>query len=91
MTPAGTHDWSRHALELALVLGAPMLLSALVVGLVVNVCQTLTQLHEPVVSLIPRLVAVAIVVLLVLPWMLGHWITFTTDLIASIPRLLSRS
>ncbi len=84
-------DWSREALKIALILGTPMLLTALVVGLVVNVCQTLTQLHEPVVGLIPRLLAVAIVVLLVLPWMMGHWMSFTVELIGSIPRLISRS
>jgi flagellar biosynthesis protein FliQ len=84
-------DWSREALKIALVLGAPMLLAALLVGILVNVCQTLTQLHEPVVGLIPRLVAVAVVVLLFLPWMMGHWISFTVELIGSIPQMMMRS
>ncbi len=91
MDPTLAIDCTREALKVALVLGSPMLLAALVVGLVVNIFQTLTQLHEPVVGLIPRLVAVAVVVLLVLPWMMGHWISFTVDLIGSIPRMLSRS
>jgi flagellar biosynthesis protein FliQ len=82
-------DWSRAALQMSLLLGAPLLATALVVGLLINVGQTLTQLHEPVVGLIPRLVAVAVVLLLILPWLAGQWVSFATDLIGSIPEVLS--
>ena len=82
-------DWSRAALQMSLLLGGPLLATALVVGLLINVGQTLTQLHEPVVGLIPRLVAVAVVLLLILPWLAGRWVSFATDLIGSIPEFLS--
>ena len=81
-------DWSREALRLALLLGGPLLGAALLAGLVVNVLQTLTQLHEPVVSLVPRLVIVLLVLLAILPWLLGRWVGFTVDLIQSIPDML---
>jgi flagellar biosynthesis protein FliQ len=81
-------DWSRQALQMSLLLGGPLLAAALLVGLVINVGQTLTQLHEPVVGLIPRLVAVVLVLLLILPWMLARWVSFAVDLIGSIPDLL---
>jgi flagellar biosynthesis protein FliQ len=81
-------DWSRQALWTALILGGPLLIAAFLVGLLVNVGQTLTQLHEPVVGMIPRLAAVALVLLLVLPWMLARWVSFAVDLIGSIPDLL---
>ena len=81
-------DWSRQALQMSLLLGGPLLAVALLVGLVINVGQTLTQLHEPVVGLIPRLLAVALVLLLILPWMLSRWVTFAVDLIGAIPDLL---
>jgi flagellar biosynthesis protein FliQ len=81
-------DWLRETLRMVLLLGGPLLAVALVVGLVVNIGQTLTQLHEPVVGLIPRLVAVALVLLLILPWMLSRWVSFAVDLIRSIPDLL---
>jgi flagellar biosynthesis protein FliQ len=81
-------DWTRAALEVALLLGAPLLAAALLVGLLVNVGQTLTQLHEPVVGLISRLLAVGLVLLLILPWLLGRWVSFAVDLIGSIPDLL---
>ncbi|WP_165231996.1 flagellar biosynthetic protein FliQ [Aquisphaera insulae] len=81
-------DWTREALRMSLLLGGPLLAAALVVGLAVNILQTLTQLHEPVVGLVPRLAAVLLVLLLILPWMVGRWIEFTTDLIGRIPYLM---
>ncbi len=81
-------DWSREALRMILLLGGPLLAAALVIGLLVNVGQTLTQLNEPVVGLIPRLVGVALVLLLILPWLLGRWVSFAVELYKSIPDLL---
>jgi flagellar biosynthesis protein FliQ len=81
-------DWSREALRTSLLLGGPLLAAALLVGLLVNVGQTLTQLHEPVVGLIPRIVTVAVVLLLILPWLVTRWVSFAVDLIRSIPSLL---
>jgi flagellar biosynthesis protein FliQ len=81
-------DWSREALRMALVLGGPPLLAALLVGLLVGIGQTLTQVHEPVVAFVPRLLAVLLVVLALLPWLLGRWIMFAASLIASIPERL---
>jgi flagellar biosynthesis protein FliQ len=78
-------DCSREALRMALVLGGPLLAAALLVGLLVNVGQTLTQLHEPVVGLVPRLVAVAVVFLVILPWLISRWVSFAVDMIGSIP------
>jgi flagellar biosynthesis protein FliQ len=88
MDPTHLLDWSREALRMALILGGPLLAAALLAGLVVNVLQTLTQLHEPVVSLVPRLVVVLIVLLVILPWLLNRWVGFTVDLIQSIPDML---
>jgi flagellar biosynthesis protein FliQ len=81
-------DWTGESLRMALLLGAPMLAAALVAGLLINVAQTLTHLHEPVVGLIPRLVSVVLVLLFILPWLLGRWVSFAVDLIGSIPSLL---
>ncbi|APW62121.1 Flagellar biosynthetic protein FliQ [Paludisphaera borealis] len=73
---------------MTLLLGGPLLASALLVGLIVNILQTLTQLNEPVVGLVPRLVTVIAVLLLLVPWLLSRWMSFTVDLIGSIPDLL---
>jgi flagellar biosynthesis protein FliQ len=81
-------EWSRVALGTALQLGGPLLATAFLVGILINVGQTLTQLHEPVVGLIPRLVAVTLVLLMILPWLVTRWVSFAVDLIGSIPDLL---
>ena len=78
--------WNRRLL--ALLLGGPLLAAALLVGLFINIIQTLTQLHEPVVGLVPRLVTVLLVLMVLLPWLLGRWVSFTVDLIGSIPDFL---
>ena len=78
-------DGAREAVRMALLLGGPLLLAALAVALVVGVVQTLTQMHDPVVGLVPRLAAVLLVALAVLPWALDSWIAYATDLIGSIP------
>lgn len=88
MEMAHVIDWSGEALRMALLLGGPLLAAALVVGLLVNMVQTMTQLHEPVVALVPRLVAVLLVLLAILPWLIGQWVGFTVELIGSIPDLL---
>ena len=80
--------WSRESLRMALILGGPLLAAALVVGLLIGIAQTLTQLHEPVVAMVPRLLAVALVLFLILPWLLGRWVSFAVDLIGSIPDLI---
>ena len=80
--------WSREALRMSLLLGGPLLAAAFLVGLLVNIAQTLTQLHEPVVGLIPRITAVTVVLLLILPWLLTRWVSFAVELIESIPSLL---
>ena len=82
-------DWSRAALQMALLLGGPLLAAALVIGLLINIGQTLTQLHEPVVGLIPRLAVVTLVLIIILPWLLGRWVSFAVELIGSIPECLS--
>ncbi len=81
-------DWTREALRLTLLLGGPLLAAALAIGLAVNVFQTLTQLNEPVVGLVPRLVAVVVATLVLLPWLAARWIDFTVDLIGSIPDMI---
>jgi flagellar biosynthesis protein FliQ len=81
-------DWSREAIRMALLLGGPLLLAALAVGVIVGIFQTLTQMHEPVVGQIPRLVAVLLVVIAVLPWLLSRWVGYAVELISSIPEML---
>jgi flagellar biosynthesis protein FliQ len=70
----------RHTLEAALWMGAPLLIVATVVGLLINVVQVLTSLQETTVSTVPRLFAVATATLLLMPWMTHRLAAFTLQL-----------
>lgn len=85
MTTQAVIDFAREALLMALTLAGPPLLAALAVGLIVGAIQTATQMSDPVLNLVPRLVAGAVAILVSLPWLLGRWIGFAVELIQSIP------
>ena len=67
----------RHTLQMALLMGAPLLLIAVAVSLLVNVAQVLTSLQDQTLSTVPRLAAVAAAILLLFPWMLRKLMFFT--------------
>jgi flagellar biosynthesis protein FliQ len=67
----------RQTLEAALWMGAPLLIVATLVGLLINVAQVLTSLQETTVSTVPRLFAVAAATLLLMPWMVRRLDAFT--------------
>ena len=76
------------AMTLALKVGMPLLLVGLVVGLVVSIFQAVTQIQEMTLSFIPKILAVAVVLIVAGPWMLGQVVGYTTDLYHSIPGLV---
>ncbi len=76
------------ALMLALKVGMPLLLAGLVVGLVISVFQAVTQIQEMTLSFIPKLLAVALVLIVAGPWMLDQIVGYTSDLYHSIPGLV---
>lgn len=80
-------DLARNALFLMALLAGPMLVVALVVGLLVSVFQSLTQIQEQTLSFLPKLLAVGGVFLLSLPWMLSLMQEYTVELFRSLPML----
>ncbi len=74
-----------QAIKLALLLAAPMLLTGLVVGLLVSIFQTATQINEMTMTFIPKMFAVGAAILLFAPWMLELLIDFTQNLFVNIP------
>lgn len=77
-----------QAMSLALKIAGPLLLVALVVGLLVSVFQAVTQIQEQSLSLIPKIAAVGVVIVLLGPWMLGQLVSYTTALYTSIPTMV---
>ena len=73
----------------ALLVAAPMLLVAIAVGLMVSVFQTVTQIQEQTLSFVPKLVAVAVVFLVALPWIMQLMVQYTTELFRGLPNLIS--
>ena len=88
MTPETVLTQGRDALQLALLLSAPLLLTSLLVGVIVGVFQAATQINEMTLSFIPKLVAMAAVILVAGPWMLHLLVEYTRRLIESIPSLI---
>jgi flagellar biosynthetic protein FliQ len=82
-------DLARNAIMLCLLVSAPMLIVALVLGLVVSVLQAVTQIQEQTLAFVPKLIGVAAVFLLALPWILQTLVRYTTELFRSIPSLAS--
>ena len=76
------------AMELALKIGLPILLVGLVIGLIVSVFQAVTQIQEQTLSFIPKILALAGVLIVLGPWMLNQLLSYTTDLWGSIPQLI---
>jgi flagellar biosynthesis protein FliQ len=74
-------DLARRTLEMALWLGAPLLIIATVVSLLVNIVQVLTSLQDATISTVPRLAAVAIAAFLLMPWMVRRLGVFTVQLL----------
>lgn len=72
----------------ALIIGAPIMATTLIVGLVISVVQVATQIQEITLSYVPKLLATAVVLLLLGGWMLGRLTQFATTLYQSIPQLV---
>jgi len=88
MSPETVVTVGRHALEMTLMLAAPLLLTALAVGLIVGIFQAATQINEMTLSFIPKLLAMAAVLALTGPWMLRTLVEYTRGLIESIPGMI---
>ena len=77
-----------QAMSLALKVAGPILLVALVIGLLVSIFQAVTQIQEQSLSLIPKIAGVAVVIVVLGPWMLGQLVSYTTSLYGSIPSMV---
>jgi flagellar biosynthetic protein FliQ len=80
MEDAWVMDVARKSLETMLIVGGPLLLVALFVGLLVSVFQALTQINESTLTFIPKILAMGGAILILGPWMLRMLTTFTVQL-----------
>jgi flagellar biosynthetic protein FliQ len=73
-----------EAIKVTLLLSAPMLLAGLVVGLVVSIFQSVTSINEMTLTFIPKMLAVAVALVLSFPWMMQTLVTFTVQMFAGM-------
>jgi len=89
MSPDTVMSVAHRALEITLMLSAPLLLTALIVGLLVGVFQAATQINEMTLSFIPKLLATAAALVIAGPWMLKILMSYTRELFEQIPGLVN--
>jgi flagellar biosynthetic protein FliQ len=88
MTPETLMTIGQRALEITMLLAAPLLLAALAIGLLVGVFQAATQINEMTLSFIPKVLGMGATMVIAGPWMLKTIISYTRELFESIPSLI---
>ncbi len=75
-------------LKLAFLLSLPALLVSMIIGLLISIFQATTQINEMTLSFVPKIIAVAVVLIFTMPWMMNEMIDFTTQIFKLIPTFL---
>ncbi len=88
MTPTTVVDLGRQAIEVTLMVSAPLFLAALVTGLVISIFQAATQINEMTLSFVPKVVAMFVTIVLAGPWMITVLTDFMRRLYESIPTMI---
>ncbi|MBK8064492.1 MAG: flagellar biosynthesis protein FliQ [Betaproteobacteria bacterium] len=88
MTPQTVLTLGQQALEMTLMVSAPLLITALVVGLAVSVLQAATQINEMTLSFIPKLIAMVVALVVAGPWMLTMFTDYIQRMLTSIPQVV---
>ena len=88
MTPESVMAIGTEAMKVALALAAPLLLAALISGLVVSLLQAATQINEMTLSFIPKILAVVATIIIAGPWMLNLLLDYMRTLFSNLPNIL---
>jgi flagellar biosynthetic protein FliQ len=88
MTPEMVITIVERAVEIMMIVSAPLLLAGLVVGLIVSIFQAATQINEMTLTFIPKLIITFVVIILAGPWMLQTLMDYTIRLLTSIPSVI---
>ena len=88
MNPQMVVGIGREALTVILMVSGPMLLFGLIVGLVISIFQAITQINEMTLTFVPKILAVAVALLIFLPWMINMLLDFTHHMYNLIPGLV---
>ena len=90
MHPDMVIDMLVHALQLSLLIAAPMLGFGLVIGLVISIFQSVTSIQEMTLTFIPKIIGVVVAVMVFAPWMLDKIMAYTIDLFTNLGQYIGR-
>ena len=82
-------DILNQAIKIILMLSSPMLLGAVIIGIIVSLFQAVTQINEQTLSFIPKILVIFGAIVFFTPWMIETLTNFTTELIISIPKVVA--
>jgi flagellar biosynthetic protein FliQ len=88
MTPTAVIEIGRNAVELTLLISAPLFIAALVTGLIVSIFQAATQINEATLSFVPKLIAIFATLIVAGPWMITMMTDYMRRLYESIPGII---
>jgi flagellar biosynthesis protein FliQ len=88
MTPESVMSMGRTAMEVTLMVSAPLLLVALIIGLIVSIFQAATQINEATLSFIPKLVGIFVALVVAGPWMLSVMLDYMRQVLGGIPGMI---
>ncbi|MCK9201658.1 MAG: flagellar biosynthesis protein FliQ [Gallionella sp.] len=88
MTPEAVITIGQQAVEMTLLISAPLLLTALVIGLVVSIFQAATQINEMTLSFIPKMLGIFVVLIFTGPWMISMMVDYIQRLFGNIPWMI---
>lgn len=88
MTPSEAITLTQNAVTLTLLLSAPVLLVAMVVGLLISLFQAVTQIQEMTLTFVPKIVAVMLTLLFLSSWMINKLVDYTHELIVTLPNII---
>jgi len=88
MTPESVIQMGRTAMEVCLTVSAPLLLVALIIGLVVSIFQAATQINEQTLSFIPKLIGIFVALVVAGPWMITVMTDYMRTIFTGIPGMI---
>jgi flagellar biosynthetic protein FliQ len=88
MTPSTVIEIGRNAMEITLIISAPLFLAALVTGLLISIFQAATSINEATLSFVPKLLVIFLTLIVAGPWMITMMTDYMRRLFESIPSLI---
>ncbi len=88
MNPEIASELIQDSVMISLVVSAPIMLVAIVLGFLISLMQAVTQLQDQTISFVPKIIAMVLTGLYLLPWIISQVVDYTTDLFNNIPNIL---